>query len=117
MNKYEQKIEGLEYGSFLYPFIDIYKEGNECVLSTILRKEHDGIWYRWKFVRRYTDYRLKPRLLERLHVEVYMTMFLGIIDPTLLSMREGKPIFEVDKDQTSETDRLKKWVIERSPKV
>jgi hypothetical protein len=108
-------MDNMTMKELVYPLIAVEQpmDSDELVLRTTLRKEHEGIWYKWKFVKRQTYYSSSPNveslteLINRFHSEVYFALLLGIIDPKLLSMREGKPIFEVDDDQTPEIDRLK----------
>ena len=80
-------------------------------LETILRKLHNGVWYKWEFYRKYelspgndlADDYLK---YDQIRKEVYFAQILGIIDPSCVDAR-GSHVFKIDELQISEEERLR----------
>jgi len=91
----------------IYPEISVNKRGDGWTLSTVLRKQHEGVWYLWRHLRvcYSADLLYKARFLEILHNDVYHSLILGKVDPTLLAY-DNEQLFIKDPDQRSEEDRL-----------
>ena len=100
----------------IYPEIEIEEYKNFLQIQTILRKEHNGVWYDWVFSKNYSknnQYRNlrftcddKITLIQRFHNEVYYALILGIVDFHLLD-EFGNKIYKKSESQQSEIDRLK----------
>lgn len=85
----------------------------ELYLETYVRKWHDGHYYLIKVVGRYTlkneslsAYAETVEAMNQFHGEVYRFLMLSVVDPKLMSDRDGTVVFEKDEDTTSEPVRL-----------
>jgi hypothetical protein len=93
-----------------YPKIEVIRNEDRLVLSTVLRKEHDGKWYLWNFVKRFA--KISPsnesiqREIDLFHHEVYAVIIRGKVNPSLV-FDDGRSVFEEDRNQISEADRIK----------
>jgi hypothetical protein len=98
--------------SALYPQIHVEVGPLTIALYTTLRKEHEGKWYLWRFIKtcpvRIGHEKLIRDLSDKLHVEVYNSIVLGKISTELKYAENNKPVFELDPIQESETERLTK---------
>lgn len=96
-----------------YPQIRIDGEGSNFKLSTILRKEHNGEWYEWAFIRSYNFDPLtyhehqKISALLSFNAEVYAAHILGVISTDVTDLR-GDQVFIKCDNQDSEKVRLRK---------
>ena len=91
----------------IYPDVKISETHNGITISTTVRKQHQGKWYKWRHLQMAysTDDLYKRKMLARLHEAVYQTIILGKIDPSLMAY-DNEPIFIEDTDQRSEEERL-----------
>ena len=95
------KVKSLEEESF-------NEEYYITSISTHLRKKHiDGVWY-LQFILEHgksTDIKSVGNTVARFNESVYLTQLFGTVWPELKD-RFGNPFYKVDKDQTSEEERL-----------
>lgn len=101
-----------EVGKFIYPEVNIQRDNQRIKISTTLRKEHNGEWYNWEFMRysQYNQITLDDLELElkELHREVYRVIIEGIVDPDCKEIGFGnEPLFKKSISQLSESERLK----------
>jgi hypothetical protein len=93
----------------LYPEIEVVEIGNQLKISTTLRKEHEGKWYLWNFVRMLLKERdcegIKTKEIASFHKEVYYILICGHVAPQLVDYK-GDPLFKEDISQKPETQRL-----------
>jgi hypothetical protein len=83
-------------------------------LETTLRKEHNGRWFLWDFVREFTvplvendPNNWKVDALNLFHTDVYRAIVLGEISETFTDSW-GELVFKEDPSQISERDRILK---------
>lgn len=100
-----------------------HAKGQEFVVSTKLRKKHKDQWYAvhiMEFLA--TDIHLQDcrptagqglTLTKRLAAAVYKWTLFGVVD-TKLSDHNGKPVFQLDRIQISEEERLNPLKNERT---
>ncbi len=108
LSNYKKNKEGI------YPEIRITKDSSGFMLDTILRKEHEGIWYHWRLFTKHlycSEYPEKEYelILSKFHNEVYSTLIVGIVQPNLVDQNYPDPknhVFEIDPDQRSEKERI-----------
>ena len=91
----------------IYPKISETSRGNfKFQISTVLRKRHtDGKWYRCKFIKSGND---RENVILQLTGEIYLFMILGIVSPTMKMFHGEEFLHELDEDQRSEEERLRK---------
>lgn len=94
----------------LYPEIEVVEIGNQLKISTTLRKEYEGKWYLWNFIRMLLKERdcegIKTKEIASLHKEVYYILICGHVAPQLVDYK-GEPLFKEDPNQKPETERIK----------
>lgn len=83
--------------------------------NTTLRKKYRGKWYLWTFLesRFLKDSNLLieneiTSVKEKLHKQVYFALVCGEINLKLNMIANDKPVFVIDPDQKTETERLVK---------
>ena len=93
----------------IYPKIDLRESEHSLIISTILRKEHNGKWYLWNFYKQWElqENADRQKLIEQFHQEVYFTVILGVVQEDITDMY-GNLIYKEDENQISEIDRIKK---------
>jgi hypothetical protein len=89
-----------------YPNVQIIDTPQEVGLRTVLRKEHEGVWYLWPVVRTWSP---KEGLssfeqINRFHREVYHALILGKYTASIGA--DGNPFFQEATNQQSEYQRL-----------
>lgn len=101
----------------IYPTIKVTEKEKSIKFETILRKNKNGIWYKWLFIKSVefsplaTNFEyLKRQALDCFHREVYFTNILGIVDLNGLNS-SGEQLFEKDSSQISEAERLQKLLL------
>ena len=102
----------------IYPLILEKNRGKRTELETYLRKEHQGKYYLWcirkDFENPQEPWRWKEKICEvscQIHIEAYFSLINGIIDPFLRAGFDHSLIFELDENQESESERLKKTLL------
>jgi len=93
-----------------YPKIEVIRNEDRMVLATVLRKEHEGKWYLWNFVKRFAkispeQYSVQEEI-DLFHHEVYAAIIFGKVNTSLV-FDDGRSVFEEDRNQISEADRIK----------
>jgi len=98
-----------------YPAILSENRGQRTLLRTILRKEHKGNWYLWEITKSFENpadvtkwKETELAVTKQIHVEAYICLIRGIIDPTLKMSAFDEFVFKLDYNQESESERLKK---------
>lgn len=113
--KIESKMELTIYPDILVEWIktkpvgDITEVHIRCF--TILRRKHEGLWYRQKFMQKW--FMKEPAFDEsKLHEfvvmfnkGVYVDMLYGIVHPEMEDQYNNK-MYELDPDQRDEDERL-----------
>ena len=93
----------------IYPVINVQREENTLKLNTFLRKKHWGKWYLWEFSRNAyvpegnTNFTAAVSSFNR---DIYQAQLRGKVDPKL-KLGNGDLVWELDKDQRSEEERLR----------
>lgn len=95
--------ENVRQRSPYYPKYIEGQNGDEYWISTLLRREKDGIWYT---EHHYTSMiGKKDYLYEEFQKKIYFSLLYGKVDPKLENM-EGNKLWKKDKLQISEYDRF-----------
>lgn len=91
----------------IYPEIEIIDRPTSLILTTTLRKKHNGKWYFVEFIKswRKIDEKDKIKATVSFSKEVYYFIILGKINKLLDA--EGNRIYKLDPIQISETERVK----------
>ena len=76
--------------------------------ETCIRKQHEGIWYLIKCLKRFImpDEKGLIEVFMHFNKEVYMNLLFAQINPKAVDPIYKTPIFEKDPDQRRESDRL-----------
>jgi len=98
--EFQQQLVTLYDISPYYPEIKTYFVDTS---STIVRKENEGVWYKWLIVDRGG---CKADRHRRIHETAYSVQILGKVNPKIKDVH-GICLFPEDGLQQNETDRLK----------
>lgn len=88
----------------IYPII--FTEGNseKTILTTFIRKKHEGKWYLWKIKKEFMGNNVEMFLHDIL-IEAYNVIILGKITIDIID-RFGNKMFIEDSNQMEEIERL-----------
>jgi len=103
--KYYPEVQ-IKEGVLVSKFGETTEKGLE--ISTVVRKEHKGIWYDQLCLGQYQggySEQEKEQLIKIFYAEVYKVIILGKVDPSLVDP-DGRPIFNPSGCQLSEKERL-----------
>lgn len=106
INAFRNQTVWLELNSPYYPEMLLVKTGGEVILSTIIRKESEGKWYRWHLVKRCVEgIDESSDLVKRIMAEAYNIIIFGKVNLNIIDS-ERHPVFKLDTNQISEAERL-----------
>lgn len=109
----DRRREYLRRTSPYYPDYIILEDEGIMYISTILRMEKDGKWYKVHFIetgmQRETEKEMLTRSIKKIYTrfikKIYIFQQLGTIDPNLKDPL-GRVIFPLDENQQPEPQRM-----------
>ena len=91
-----------------YPEILIGVIDRQAYGTTILRKEHESVWYKEHhlvILETFISEEVHERIRKDITHKVYLSILFGVVDPEWRNGL-GELLWEVDKNQQSEKERL-----------
>lgn len=84
------------------------------IRSTLRKQGKDGLYYKWDLIRSLSGFpgdkdNTKNKCFELFTIEVYLNQMLTIL-PTGFTNIYGQPLYELDPNQETEIDRIKKLI-------